>query len=161
MWIHLKYFILDSSSMLYLSWRNLQWLNIQMASASMGSTISSNSLAEVKNEQKMSQLSSWSRCVWSWFSRRNKKQGHVSMEPTLGGSTTTSPRVTTATRRLSNNHDITPAALGGSAISSSTIWRHPLSLFGGFYFGSTSSLHSKTSSTQLHDLPQRRLRRTQ
>jgi hypothetical protein len=64
----------------------------------------------------------------------------------LGGSTTTSPRVTTVTRRLSNNHDITPAVLGVSAISSSTILWHPLSQFGGFYFGSTFSLHSKTSS---------------
>jgi hypothetical protein len=34
-----------------------------------------------------------------------------------------------------NNHDITSATLGGSAISSSTISRHPLLLFGGFYFG--------------------------
>jgi hypothetical protein len=64
----------------------------------------------------------------------------------LGGSTTTSPRVTTVTRRLSNNHDITPAVLGVSAISSSTIWWFPLSQFGGFYFGSTFSLHSETLS---------------
>jgi hypothetical protein len=65
---------------------------------------------------------------------------------TLGGSTMTSPRVATATQHLSNNHNVTPAALGGSAISSSTIWRHLLSLFGGFYFGSTSSMQSKISS---------------
>ena len=58
----------------------------------------------------------------------------------------TSPRVATATQHLSNNHDITSVALGGSAISPSIFWRHLLSLFYGFYFGSTFSLHSKTSS---------------
>ena len=36
----------------------------------------------------------------------------------LGGSTTTSPLTTTATRRLSSDQDAAPAALGGSVISS-------------------------------------------